>query len=43
MAKIDSHRDLLVWQKAMELVVQAYQLSPIPCLSGKRRNHRAAG
>ncbi len=27
MGKIESHRDLLVWQKAMELAVQAYRLS----------------
>lgn len=25
--KIDSHRDLVVWQKAMDLAVQVYQLS----------------
>jgi four helix bundle protein len=27
MTKIDSHRDLIVWQKAMELTVQVYRLS----------------
>jgi four helix bundle protein len=27
MAKIDSHRDLIVWQKAMDLVVQVYRLA----------------
>jgi four helix bundle protein len=27
MARIESHRDLIVWQKAMELAVAAYALS----------------
>ena len=27
MVKIESHRDLLVWQKAMDLVVQIYHLA----------------
>jgi four helix bundle protein len=27
LAKIESHRDLLVWQKAMELAVRTYQLA----------------
>lgn len=27
MAKIDSHRDLIVWQKAMDLTVEVYQLT----------------
>jgi four helix bundle protein len=27
MAKIDSHRDLIVWQKAMDLAVQIYRLT----------------
>jgi four helix bundle protein len=27
MAKIDSHRDLVVWNKAMDLVVQVYRLT----------------
>jgi four helix bundle protein len=27
MGKIDSHRDLIVWQKAMDLAVQVYGLS----------------
>lgn len=27
MTKIESHRDLLVWQKAMDLTVQIYQLT----------------
>jgi len=27
MGKIDSHRDLIVWQKAMDLAVQIYRLS----------------
>ncbi len=27
MGKIESHRDLLVWQKAMDLTVQVYRLS----------------
>jgi four helix bundle protein len=27
MTKIDSHRDLIVWQKAMGLTVQVYRLS----------------
>jgi four helix bundle protein len=27
MTKIQSHRDLIVWQKAMEMVVQVYQLA----------------
>jgi four helix bundle protein len=29
MAKIDSHRDLIVWQKAMDLTVQIYQLASL--------------
>jgi four helix bundle protein len=27
MAKIQSHRDLIVWQKAMEMAVQVYRLA----------------
>ena len=27
MAKIESHRDLIVWQKAMDLAVQVYRLA----------------
>lgn len=27
MAKIDSHRDLIVWQKAMDLAVEVYELT----------------
>jgi len=27
MTKIESHRDLVVWQKAMDLVVQVYHLT----------------
>lgn len=27
MARIDSHRDLVVWQKAMDMVVQVYRLA----------------
>lgn len=27
MAEINSHRDLLVWQKSMDMVVQIYQLT----------------
>ncbi|EAW34717.1 four helix bundle protein [Lyngbya sp. PCC 8106] len=27
MAQIQSHRDLIVWQKSMDMVVQVYQLS----------------
>jgi four helix bundle protein len=27
MVKIESHRDLIVWQKAMDLAVQVYHLA----------------
>ncbi|NET73266.1 MAG: four helix bundle protein, partial [Sphaerospermopsis sp. SIO1G2] len=27
--KIESHRDLIVWQKSMDMVVQVYQLSTL--------------
>ena len=27
MAKVDSHRDLIVWQKAMDLTVEVYRLT----------------
>jgi four helix bundle protein len=27
MAKIESHRDLIVWQKAMDMVVEVYRLT----------------
>ncbi|MFN5966810.1 MAG: four helix bundle protein, partial [Pseudanabaena sp.] len=27
MSEIQSHRDLIVWQKSMDLVVQVYRLS----------------
>ncbi len=29
MSKIESHRDLLVWQKAMDLAVQIYRLASL--------------
>jgi four helix bundle protein len=29
MAKIDSHRDLIVWQKAMDLTVEVYELTKL--------------
>ena len=29
MAKIDSHRDLIVWQKGMELAAEAYRLGKL--------------
>ena len=29
MAKIESHRDLIVWQKAMDLAVQVYRLASL--------------
>ena len=29
MAKIDSHRDLIVWQKAMDLTVEVYDLTKL--------------
>jgi four helix bundle protein len=29
MAVIESHRDLLVWQKAMDMTVQIYQLASL--------------
>jgi four helix bundle protein len=27
MGKVESHRDLIVWQKAMDLVVEVYRLA----------------
>ncbi len=27
MAKVESHRDLIVWQKAMDLTVEVYNLT----------------